>query len=299
MGWIYESKYQGLIESKEKEVYTPENILFLIEKKIYVEYISEVSDIEIFYNGNPYEYNKEDTTEFDTYITFKGKTYTLSDDVKEDIYLTLKFYVEEILNNVDYIKDGIELKLKRYSTAKDKISFLRNQQKKYIKKVETDTSFLIYSENKEVNGFDNWKDLVIDYYTSEVINIYLTDKKATFSKKIKDWVIFYEVKSITDFIKQKIQELETENKEILETTENKQVYDTSLQVLLFDKIMKIDNWDELSDNKKAELMSLFSDKNKDNIRKIFAMINKKSSETTQKFKADSKKADEILSKILN
>lgn len=74
--------------------------------------------------------------------------------------------------------------------------------------------------------------------------------------------------------------------------------DTSLQVLLFEELMTINNWEQISSNKKGKILSLLLSKNDSNVKKVYLELEKNPSKNTIKFLEDRKKASEILKEIL-
>jgi hypothetical protein len=81
-------------------------------------------------------------------------------------------------------------------------------------------------------------------------------------------------------------------------TESIKSLDTSIQVLLFEELMKIENWELISSNKKGQILSLLIGKNDSNIKKVYLELGKKKSQNTKKFLEDREKASEIIKEIL-
>jgi hypothetical protein len=58
------------------------------------------------------------------------------------------------------------------------------------------------------------------------------------------------------------------------------------------------DWSSISATKKGEILSHLFGKNKDNIKKIYLELDKKSSKNSDKLLNDRKRADEIVKKLL-
>lgn len=138
-----------------------------------------------------------------------------------------------------------------------------------------------------------------------IIHNYIENLKNTLTKEnIHDLIYFFDlsqIKIINDLStallakgKRKGNPLEF----ISTKSESIKLLDTSLQVLLFEQIMKIENWDQVSSNKKGQLLCLLISKNDSNIKKVYLELEKKPSQNTKKILEDREKAFEIIKEIL-
>ena len=105
------------------------------------------------------------------------------------------------------------------------------------------------------------------------------------------WIKYYTIRTQIDFCKEQINKLKN--------VENKpSSIDTSLQIFLLEEIINLKDWSSISATKKGEILTHLLGKNKDNIKKIYLELDKKSSENSEKLLNDRKKADEIIKRLL-
>ncbi|MCL9806941.1 hypothetical protein NAT51_15500 [Flavobacterium amniphilum] len=242
------------------------------------------------------EYEKTDSIELDTSITLDSKVYKINQCILEEIYSSIQFFVETVASDIEFDLNKILTNLEGRIDNVEKIKYLEKKHKDLYSQVKNESEYLVYAEIKEVNGFENWHELIFAYLGGEstFIQKYLTSdfQMPDIPKNILSiWTKYYTIKTQIDFCKEQINALK-------ETKQKSNVVDTSLQVFLLEEIINMKDWSSISANKKGEILSHLLGKNKDNIKKVYLELDKKSSENSDKLLNDRKKADEIIKKLL-
>lgn len=239
---------------------------------------------------------KTDSIEFDTMITLGAKEYHINHDILKEIYTSIRFFVEVVATDTQFDLNKILTNLEGRFESVEKIKYLEKKHKDLYSQVKNEPEYLVYAEIKEFNGFENWEELIIESLNGEVdfIQKYLTSdvEMSDVPKEILSiWVKYYTIKAQIDFCKEQINKLKN-------TKQKSGFADTSLQIFLLEEIINIKDWSSISSTKKGEILSHLLGKNKDNIKKIYLELDKKSSENSEKLLSDRKKADEIIKKLL-
>lgn len=239
---------------------------------------------------------KTDSIEFDTMITLGAKEYHINPDILKEIYTSIRFFVEVVATDTQFDLNKILTNLEGRIENIEKIKYLEKKHKDLYSQVKNEPEYLIYAEIKEFNGYKNWEELIIDILNGEsaFIQKYLTSdiEMSDVPKEILSlWVKYYTIKTQIDFCKEQINKLKN-------TKQKSSIVDTSLQVFLLEEIINIKDWSSISATKKGEILSHLLVKNKDNIKKVYLELDKKSSENSEKFLNDRKRADEIIKKLL-
>ncbi|WP_395065198.1 hypothetical protein [Flavobacterium sp.] len=264
------------------------NIDSLIFNNVYTE--NEPFQFEIS------SFTKTESTEFETNIYLNSKKYHLNETILKEIYVSIRFFIEIVTTDVEFDLNKILTNIEARIEKTDKIKYLQKKHRDLYSKVKNESEYLVYAEIKELNGYLNWEDLVFDYLSgeSEFIKKYLTSdfEISDIPKHIFEmWKKYYLIKTQIDFCKEQIN--------VLQSIENKPNFiDTSLQVFLLEEIINIKDWSSISATKKGNILCHLLGKNKDNIKKIYLELDKKSSENSEKLLNDRKKADEIIKKLL-
>jgi len=239
---------------------------------------------------------KTDSIEFDTMITLGAKEYHINQDILKEIYTSIRFFVEFVATDTQFDLNKILTNLEGRIENIEKIKYLEKKHKDLYSQVKNEPEYLIYAEIKEFNGYKNWEELIIDILNGEsaFIQKYLTSdiEISDVPKEILSlWVKYYTIKTQIDFCKEQINKLKN-------TKQKSSIVDTSLQVFLLEEIINIKDWSSISATKKGEILSHLLVKNKDNIKKVYLELDKKSSENSEKLLNDRKQADEIIKKLL-
>jgi hypothetical protein len=239
---------------------------------------------------------KTDSIEFDTMITFGAKEYHINQDILKEIYTSIRFFVEAVATDTQFDLNKILTNLEGRIETTEKIKYLEKKHKDSYSQVKNESEYLVYAEIKEFNGFENWQELIYDCLSGEItfIEKYLTSdiEMSDVPKEILSlWIKYYTIKTQIDYCKEQINKLKN-------TKQKSGFVDTSLQILLLEEIINIKDWSSISATKKGEILSHLLGKNKDNIKKIYLELDKKSSENSEKLLNDRKQADEIIKKLL-
>ncbi|MCL9804912.1 hypothetical protein NAT51_05235 [Flavobacterium amniphilum] len=281
--------YQEIEDRKFVKKFKPEelelsNIENLVLKNVFIEDES-LTDNE-----------KTNSIEFDTLITLESKEYSINQDILKEIYISIRFFVEVVVTNLEFDLNKILTNLQGRIENDDKIKYLEKKHKDLYSQVKNESEYLVYAEIKEFNGFENWQELIFDCLSGESTFI---QKYLTLDFEISDipkdilsmWTKYYTIKSQIDFCKEEINTLK-------DTKQKSNFVDTSLQIFLLEEIINMKDWSSISATKKGEILSYLLGKNKDNIKKIYLELDKKSSQNSDKLLNDRKKADEIIKKLL-
>ncbi|GAA4762903.1 MULTISPECIES: hypothetical protein [Flavobacterium] len=283
--------YQEIENREFVKKFTPQelelsNIENLVLQNVFIRYEPEfLINIE-----------KTNSIEFDTMITLESKEYSLNEAILKEIYTSIRFFVEVVVTDTEFDLNRILTNLEGRIENVEKIKYLEKKHKDLYSEVKNESEYLVYAEIKEFNGFENWQELIFDnlHGESTFIQKYLTSdfEISDIPKDILDmWTKYYTIKTQIDFCKEQI--------DILKNTKQKSNFvDTSLQVFLLEEIINLKDWSSISANKKGEILSHLLGKNKDNIKKIYLELDKKSSQNSDKLLNDRKKADEIIKKLL-
>ena len=147
---------------------------------------------------------KRASTKFDTNIFFNSKEYQINNDILREIYISIKFIIEEIECFSEWDLNEIETNLIARISKTEKINYLENKYKELILEVQKEPEYFIFTGEKEFNGFDNWEELVINLLENEVLLIekYLTTNfnfNDIPKQLFNDWQKYFRVKYFTDF----------------------------------------------------------------------------------------------------
>lgn len=270
------------------------NIENLVQQNVFIEVNNlKTNSIEL---ENLIENVKTDSIEFDTIITLGTKEYHLNQEILKEIYTSIRFFVEIVVTDTQFDLNKILTNIEGRIGNIEKIKYLEKKHKDLYSQVKNESEYLVYAEIKDSNGYENWEELIIDCLNGEnaFIQKYLTSdiEVSDVPKDIFDmWIKYYSLRTQIDFCKEQINKLKS--------VENKSgSVDTSLQIFLLEEIINVKEWSSISANKKGEILSHLLGKNKDNIKKIYLELDKKSSENSEKLLNDRKKADEIIKKLL-
>lgn len=239
---------------------------------------------------------KTNSIEFDTMITLESKEYVINQAILKEIYTSIRFFVEVVATDLQFDLNRILINLEGLIENDEKVIYLEKKHKDLYSQVKNESEYLVYAEIKEFNGFENWEELIFDCLSGEntFIQKYLTSdiEMSDIPKDILSmWVKYYTIKTKLDFCKEQINRLKN-------TKQKSSFVDTSLQIFLLEEIINIKDWSSISATKKGKIISQLLGKNKDNIKKIYLELDKKSSQNSDKLLNDRKKADEIIKKIL-
>lgn len=283
----------------------PSNFDNLILQNVFVEVEAEpVEKMFKLISVNSTELDNIDknkkSTNFDFEINHNSKKYKINPDILTEIYITIKFYVEEIQFISEWEINEIETNLFARISKTEKINYVEDLYKNLFLEIQKEPEYFVFTGKKEFNGFDNWEQL-IKYIVSDtkVIEKYLTNWvdfcKTNIPEGILiDWGKYFRVKYLTDFCKEKLAEIQ--NSEI--GIGKQKNIDCAFQVSLLEEILNLKDWANLSANKKGEILSHLLGKNKDNIKNVYLEFAKPKSEISNKYLEDVNKASELIKKYL-
>lgn len=301
--------YENRPFSKKYELkdLTPANINKLLKDKL-------------FEKEEPYNYETKikNSTYFDTCMHINRIDYRISNIVLKEIYNTLRYLIEE-LNNLEYWEiNVIEANIDARYTNDEKIEYLKEKRKELYLSIQNEPEYYVYIGKRDFNGFSNWEDWMFEVImiNEDTVIKYLTNdlQAPDIPKEIyTDWLKYFKMTQVINLCEKKINELSPET--IKDSTKiddfentiksSNSNIDLSFQLALLEQIMKLENWDDISANKKGMILTHLIGKNKDNIKnyyielvKIVTDISSKFYDNSGKYSKDKLNASILLNKIL-
>jgi hypothetical protein len=251
-----------------------------------------------FYNTYPKNHTLKNQNDF--YTIYKIDSIELQ-NLAEEVYILLNERIET--ENLYMENYELMTELNGCYDKEDKVSFLKTTLKDLWKQDNLSGLFLSYLD-KQV-----WKDNAIELFT-ELPNFlisYLKGELKEYSSSVLieedgidefiiEWIYFSKIKNLIHFCENQILELENISKL------NVSNLDTSKQILLLEEILSDNNWSDYSASQKGRVVSQLIGKSYDNIKKFYAEIHKKPSESkkmnTNKFIKDKIEAKELYKKLI-
>lgn len=152
----------------------------------------------------------------------------------------------------------------------------------FLRFFDTDKSELINSEDWFENLWHKTENHHILRYLSTNDGIYIC-----FKEFIDKWVEFGRIKHITLFCRNQIELLENnETIKFPKASSNRHLKNTTQKVYLFNEILNYKYWTDLSENKKAEILSEILDVHKDTVRNSLAVLDESKVKSKQSLKKD-------------
>lgn len=298
---IDERKFYNILKGQKIGVLSEEVIDILVKNKIIVKVADneQISNHYTTVDGKPLfeDYKNQNSTHFESMIFFNKVEYKINEELLKEIYFTLEYAIINIEGTDEWDENEIEIELAGIIENEEKLKYLQNKHFALISTVKREPEYLVFIGKKEFNGYSSWEEMIMDNisYDNEIIIDYLTNDFKIGKKNIYvTWLNYYRIKSLSDYCLSKIEKI----KQPLTKENNIPKLDTSKQVLLIEYIRNIGNWDDLSANKKGLILHYLLGKNKDNIKDIYLMYDKKSSNQTSKFVSDQKFIEELIKSIL-
>ncbi len=249
----------------------------------------------------PFPHNIEiekDSITFDTNIFFDSKKYEINKAILREIYISIKFLVEEIKFESEFDLNEIEFDLSARISKTEKIKYLGDLNKDLHSEVQEEVGkYHLFIGKANYESASSWEEYVLHHLQHEVL---LIEKYLTIDFQINDipqelfndWLKYLRVKYLTDFCLSKIAEIENPN------NAKQSNIDLSFQISMLEEIRNIKDWDSVSSTKKGKLISNLLGKNKDNIKEIYLKFAKPKSQIEEKILKDRDKASDIIKKIL-
>jgi hypothetical protein len=311
MGINYEDIENRIFVKKyDNKDLLPSNVNQLFTDNLFEEHIPLDFEPKIFI--------REDSTDFETTLQINSKNYCISSAVLKEIFTTMKFLIEEI-NSIDYWDINIiETNIDARFTDTEKIEYLKEKRKELYLAIQNEPEYFVYTGKREFNGFNNWEELIYDIllYEDSLVKKFLTEDigvpdipKTIFT----DWHNYYKTNELIKICEKKINELILEDTvdsiEQIDEEKTKKIsaknVDLSFQLALLEEIMKLENWDDISANKKGFILTNLIGKSKDNIKNYYNESAKSQLDQTSKFynksgkyATDKLNASKLLKEIL-
>lgn len=309
------TRYYGILKNFNFNNINKDTFLTLINAGIFEEHeLSKSYQSEKDYFGVE---TISENTEFNTWFIFKRKEYCLKDEIILEIISNQinSFKTTWLFSNFE---DYIEEELHKEFTDEKKIELLQSIYYEQYAFVSNKVFYSEYQEIKKRKDPMEWFNYIQDeldcgeYKASTSLEKYLfianflngKKNKYFFPEKIcliwKECYFFDKVKESLENYKNKILKVEMEEDKLNKDTSKK--LDTSKQILLLEEILSDNNWSDYSASKKGRVVAQLINKNSDNIKKFYAEIHKKPSESkkmnTEKFKEDKKDIKKLYEKLI-
>jgi hypothetical protein len=192
------TKFSGILNDLNLEVIDQNLINELISRGIYKK--NEADWMSNFLKV-------ENSIELSLYLHYNSSNYTLNEEISDEIFEQLEFFIEHIDCDFESNKKKFFLKLNAYVDVDKKIKFLKKLYKKDYVKLTKDNDVLIYFGQEE-NGFTSWKDYIIHSIDSSLIKQHLKDEILFYKTDIiKTWSEYRSLKSLTDLYLKTIEKL--------------------------------------------------------------------------------------------
>lgn len=196
---IGETKYSGILKDLNLEVVNEELLKELVERGIYL--IEEKENFSL-----PFE--RENSTEIKFNMYFNSVRYIMDDDIKDEIYNYISFYIDDVILDFDYVKKAFYFKLNSYLDNEKKIKYLKKLYRRDYHELTNNNEILIFF-GEEYNGFSSWKELVLECLDSTTIKEHLKEHIKTFGNGIiETWSRYKSLKFLTDLYLEEIEKLE-------------------------------------------------------------------------------------------
>lgn len=192
------TKFSGILNDLSLEVIDQNLIKELISRGIY-------KKNEADWTSNLLKV--ENSIELSHYLHYNSSNYTLNEEISDEIFEQLEFFIEHIDCDFESNKKKFFLKLNAYIDVDKKIKFLKKLYKKDYVKLTKDHDVLIYFGQEE-NGFTSWKDYIVHSIDSSLIKQHLKDEILFYKTDvIKIWSEYRSLKSLTDLYLKTIEKL--------------------------------------------------------------------------------------------
>lgn len=297
----FETKYYGILKNFDFENINKNNFKVMIASGVFEEF--ELSSN--YENEADYFISENDKMSFGYFFLHNRKQYEIKKDIISDIIYVQNWFLIAFANSdVDSITNQIDVLVLSELNLESKLNLLESEYKKYFNKISDKEFYPLFHNNTYSNGYEKWEDYIYD----EIIENENFDIAVSFLKGINNflptklynqWVEYFIFSKISNHI-EKTRDLilninKNQMEDIKKDTKN---IDLSFQISVLEQILNMDNWANLSANKKGEIIHLMIGKNAGNIKDVYLAYDKPKSETSPKYIKDREKAIESINRIL-
>lgn len=299
----FTKKHYGILKKFDFDNININTFKTLISSGVFIEH--ELS--ECYKYDEDYFTSDSDIMEFGDFFIQNRKEYHL----KKDIYTEMVHLKEFIFKfgNIEHLTEKIEVMVVSEFLLENKLKILEENFKKYFNQIEDKQYYSLYKNQTPTGGYESWEEYFIsDIVDNEnyisVVKFLKGDSKFLNNEIENQWNDYFVFSKISDYCEQKRKELlniKTEN--ILEN-KSKNI-DLSFQLAIIESIMKIENWEGISANKKGKILTHLLGKHVDNIKDYYLELDKKTSNSNGKFfdksgkyQTDKLKAEKIITELL-
>jgi len=296
----FKPKYYRILEDFDFANINKNNFSILLKSGIFDE--NEVCLSPQDYKELAIEFNNNTT--LCNLLYFNNKEYSL----KKEILVDMLYFRENYLNDcweVEPVYYEIDEAITRAFLIDDKIKAINLVYNKYIKIIDDLRFFNLYKNNPKIKHDESWFEYfeyrVLENDNLESVEKYLKGILDFLPKKFQEeWNNYYSFLKISDYCENKKNSILNITPTTMEETPNnsKKNIDLSFQIFLLEEIRNYKNWDDVSPNKKGEIINLMLGKDPDNIKDFYLKLNKPKSEMSTKHLKDWEKAVVEIKNIL-
>lgn len=238
-------------------------------------------------------------------IEYRGFKYYINNSILCEIF----DYMNDQIRGDDFVDEFIDtpqqkicIHLSKLLNNNERFNFCVSKYNEYYSKIEN-TDELLYYENTDEGVNQTWESYVVSsiYRNLQLIKQHLLSYHYydfDFFPITKVWETLIESTEMMNFLKIQMHEYQSQPK-------LPKGIDLSLQLAIIEKIMKIENWDDISATKKGKILTHLLGKNDDNIKNYYLELGKKPSDVKSKFfdkigkyQTDKLKAEKIINELL-
>ncbi|MCD8448482.1 hypothetical protein [Tenacibaculum finnmarkense] len=213
-------------------------------------------------------------------MEFEGENYCINPKLIDEMYSWYK-YINEIINSKNYDISFVKNQLVGILDKKIRKKRLRKLLEKY--QVEFSENPFVQINNKSSTEYliddgnfiefikdtlSNQYDLIDDYLKNKINEDSLSFHPLKDDLFLPSWDFLVKKKEVLDYINEELSSLNIKKNINDNTPSNKVPTPLKMQILLLDKIRNIpsDKWDDLSNNKKGEILAKLLNRDQHTIR---------------------------------
>lgn len=299
----FETKYFRCLKDFDFDKININSFNTLASSGIFDEY--ELS--KTYKNEEDYFKSDSDFMCFGDFFIQNRKEYHLKKEVYTEMIYVKNWYLESF-NIVEEITNEIEVLISSELQLEEKLKIIEENYKKYFNQITDKIYYPLFKNETYTCGYSKWEQYFISYIVDNdnynSVKKFLKGDNDFLDNEINiQWTEYFVVSRLSDYCEEKKNSLLNIKENILEKRTNN--IDLSFQLAIIEEIMKINNWEEISPEKKGQILTHLLGKNDDNIRKYYVELNRKSTDIKSKFydkfgkyQSDKLKAEQMVKNLL-
>lgn len=297
------NKYFGLLSDFDFDKINKKTFSLLIEKGIFDEFdLSRTYSSEKDYFGIELS---NDLWDFSNFFLFRKKEYHLKKQILDEMIARRKNFLESFYDYTEI--EEIEILISKELLVENKIRILDEKHSEYFDLIKNKPFYPLYINNANIQGYDTWQQYCIEGIifdeNFDFVVAYLKGNENYIPIDLKrTWDDYFVFSKISNFCQEKKVDLLNIKTKVV-AAEKK--IDLHLQVSLLERIMRIEDWENITPNKKGEIISQLLGGSATNIRKFYSELEKNNTDTSSiyhdtnsKYSKDIIEADQIIKRIL-